>query len=217
MECLVERFNGSCEILVVSESTDKTNEIVTEFSKSSPYVGLVTSSKRLGKGGAFKKGFANSHGEVVMLLDSDLPVSISDVEKLIFAMGEVDVAIASREVDGTIILVERPFTREFASKAFSLFFNVLFDLGVKDTQCGCKAFKREVLQDVLCKVESNGFEFDAELLFKCKRKGYTVKEIPVTWSYKADSKLDLSTDMLKMAMGVLKFWAKNMRRTSDLS
>jgi len=208
LECLAERFNGSCEILVVSESTDKTNEIVTEFAKSSPYVGLVTSSKRLGKGGAFKKGFANSHGEVVMLLDSDLPVSISDVEKLIFAIGEVDVAIASREVDGTIILVERPLTREFASKAFSLFFNVLFDLGVKDTQCGCKAFKREVLQNVLCKVESNGFEFDAELLFKCKRKGYTIKEVPVNWSYKPDSKLNLFNDTLKMGKGVLKLWLK---------
>ena len=208
LDCLVERFDSSCEILVVSESTDKTNEIVTEFSKNSPYVGLVASSKRLGKGGAFKKGFANSHGEVVMLLDSDLPVPISDVEKLIFTIGKVDVAVASREVDGTKILVERPLTREFASKAFSLFFNALFDVGVKDTQCGCKAFKRKVLQNVLCDVESNGFEFDAELLFKCKRKGYTVEEVPVTWSYKSDSKLDLSMDTLKMGKGVLKLWVK---------
>ncbi len=208
LDCLLERFDGSCEILVVSESTDKTDNIVTEFSKNSPNVMLVASTKRLGKGGAFKKGFANSQGEIVMLLDSDLPVPVSDVEKLIGYVGNVDVAIASREVYGTKILIARPPTRGFASKAFSLVFNALFDLKVRDTQCGCKAFRRDVLQNVLYTVESNGFEFDAELLFKCKRKGYNIEEVPVTWSYKSDSKLDLSTDMLKMAKGVLILWVK---------
>lgn len=208
LDCLVERFNGSVEILVVSESKDKTDDIVTEFSKNNRQVKLVASTRRLGKGGAFKKGFASSHGEIVMLLDSDLPVPVSDVEKLIDYVGKVDVAVASREVYGTKILVARPATRVFASKAFSMFFNALFDLNVKDTQCGCKAFKREVLQNVLGTVESNGFEFDAELLFKCKRKGYNIEEVPVTWSYKSDSKLDLSTDTLKMTKGVLRLWVK---------
>lgn len=208
LDCLVDRFNGFCEILVVSESTDETNAIVTAFSKNSPHVKLIASTKRLGKGGAFKKGFANSHGEVVMLLDSDLPVPISDVEKLVSSIGKVDVAVASREIDGAKIVVDRPLVRTVASKAFSLAFNSLFDLGVKDTQCGCKAFKREVLQNVLCKVESDGFEFDAELLFKSKKRGYRIREVPVTWSYKADSKLDLFKDTLKMGTGVLRLWVK---------
>lgn len=208
LECLVERFKGSCEILVVSESTDKTDDIVNEFSKKSPVVKLLTSPKRLGKGGAFKKGVRNSHGEVIMLLDSDLPVPVSDVEKLASCVGDVDVAVASREVYGTKILVERPPARVFASKAFSLFFNALFNLNVKDTQCGCKAFKREALQNVLFTVESDGFEFDAELLWKCKKKGYIIKEVPVTWSYTTDSKLNLGEDTLKMALNVLRLWVK---------
>ena len=87
-------------------------------------------------------------------------------------------------------------------------FNALFNLNVKDTQCGCKAFKKEVLEKVLYNVESNGFEFDAELLFKCKRAGYKIREVPVTWSYKPDSKLSLFQDTLKMGRGVLKLWVK---------
>ena len=116
-----------------------------------------------------------------MLLDSDLPVPISDIEKVVSWVEQVDVAIASREVEGTKILVYPPLARVFASKAFSRIFNALFDLNVKDTQCGCKAFKKEVLKKVLYGVESNGFEFDAELLFKCKRAGYKIGEVPVTW------------------------------------
>ena len=208
LECLVERFNGSCEILVVSESKDRTDDIVTEFSKNSAVVKLIASTKRLGKGGAFKKGAKMSHGEIVMLLDADLPVPVSDVEKVASHVGEVDVAVASREVKETKILVSPPLGRVFAGKAFSRIFNTLFKLDVKDPQCGCKAFKREVLQNVLDTVESTGFEFDAELLFKCKRKGYTIKEIPVTWSYEPDSKLNLFTDTLKMGKGVLKLWVK---------
>jgi glycosyltransferase involved in cell wall biosynthesis len=208
LESLVERFNGFCEILIVSESADKTDDIVTQFSKNSAVVKLITSSKRLGKGGAFKKGVKNSQGEIVMMLDSDLPVPVSDVEKVASYLGEVDVAVASREVKGTKILVYPPLARVFAGKAFSRIFNALFKLNVKDTQCGCKAFKREALEDVLYTVESNGFEFDAELLFKCKKNGYTIKEVPVTWSYKSDSKLNLFKDTLKMGKGVLKLWVK---------
>ena len=216
LECLVERFNGSCEIIVVSESTDKTNDIVNEFSKTSGVVKLLASPKRLGKGGAFKKGVRNSRGEIVMLLDSDLPVPVSDVEKLASCVEDVDVAVASREVYGAKILVERPPARVFASKAFSLFFNALFNLNVKDTQCGCKAFKRETLQDVLFTVESDGFEFDAELLWKCKKKGYSIKEVPVTWSHTTASKLNLGEDTLKMALDVLKLWVKTRTAAPDL-
>ena len=208
LEHLIEKFAKSCEILIVSESTDKTNAIVLEFSETAPFVKLVTSAKRLGKGGAFKKGFENSHGKIVMLLDSDLPVLLSDIENVMSFIGEVDVAVASREVEGTRIVVYPPLVRVFAGKVFSKLFNLLFGLNVKDTQCGCKAFKREVLENVLPAVESNGFEFDAELLFRCKKMGYTIKEVPVNWSYKPDSKLNLFKDTLSMGKGVLKLWLK---------
>jgi len=208
LEKLVEKFNESCEILIVSESTDKTDDIVKKFSKTAPFVKLVTSAKRLGKGGAFKKGFKNSHGKIVMLLDSDLPIFLSDVKKIISSIGEIDVAVASREVEGTRILVYPPLIRVFAGKSFSKLFNLLFNLQVKDTQCGCKAFKKEVLEKVLPTVESNGFEFDAELLFRCKKMGYKIKEIPVNWSYKPNSKLNLFRDTINMGKGVLKLWIK---------
>jgi glycosyltransferase involved in cell wall biosynthesis len=208
LESLIKEFDGSCEIIIVSESNDKTDDIVKGFSNNSAFVKLLTSGKRLGKGGAFKKGVKYAHSEIVMLLDSDLPVPVSDIEKVVSMVRKVDVAVASREVDGTKILVYPPLVRVFAGKAFSRIFNLLFKLNVKDTQCGCKAFKKEVLEKVLYSVESNGFEFDAELLFKCKRAGYKIREVPVTWSYKPDSKLNFFRDTLKMGSGVLKLWVK---------
>jgi glycosyltransferase involved in cell wall biosynthesis len=208
LENLVERFSESCEILVVSESTDKTDDIVINFSKTAPLVKLITSDKRLGKGGAFKKGAENSHGEIVMLLDSDLPIFLSDVENILSSIGETDIAVASREIEGTRILVYPPLIRVFAGKVYAKLVNILFSLHVKDPQCGCKAFKKEVLEKVLPTVESNGFEFDTELLFRCNKMGYKIKEIPVNWSYKPDSKLNLFEDTINMGKGVLKLWLK---------
>ncbi len=60
LESLVNRFNGSCEIIIVSESSDKTDYIVKEFSKDSAVIKLLSSTQRLGKGGAFKKGVRNA-------------------------------------------------------------------------------------------------------------------------------------------------------------
>lgn len=208
LEKLIDNFNESCEILIVSEGTDRTDDIVKNFSKTVPFVRLVTSTERLGKGGAFKKGFKNSHGEIVMLLDSDLPVLLSDIKNIIAAISEIDVAVGSREIEGTKILVYPPLIRVFAGKVFAKLFNLLFNLHVKDPQCGCKAFKKEVLKKVLPTVESNGFEFDAELLFRCKKMGYKIKELPINWSYKPDSKLNLFRDTINMGKGVLKLWIK---------
>jgi hypothetical protein len=143
-----------------------------------------------------------------MLLDSDLPIYLSDVKNIISAIGEIDVAVGSREIEGTRILVWPPHIRVFAGRVFAKLFNLLFNLHVKDPQCGCKAFKKEVLEKVLPTVESNGFEFDAELLFRCKKMGYKIKEIPVNWSYKPDSKLNLFRDTINMGKGVLKLWIK---------
>jgi len=208
LETLVGRFSESCEILVVSESVDDTDDLVTNFSKTAPLVRLITSDRRLGKGGAFKKGFEHSRGEVVLLLDSDLPVFLSDIENILSSIGETDVAVASREIEGTRILVYPPLARVFAGKVYAKLVNVLFNLNVKDPQCGCKAFKRGVLEKVLPLVESNSFEFDTELLLRSKKMGYKIKEIPVNWSYRPDSKLNLFEDTINMGRDVLKLWLK---------
>lgn len=201
------RFS-SCEILVVSESTDKTNGIVLKLSQNVPNLRLVTSVKRLGKGGAFKKGVKNSRGEIIVLLDSDFPVLASDVENIISSIGKADVAVASREIEGTRIMIYPPLMRVFAGKVFANLVNFLFKLQIKDPQCGCKAFKKEVLDAVLPVLDSDGFDFDTELLVRCKRLGYIIKEIPVNWSYKPDSKVNLWKDAILMGRGVLKLWIK---------
>ena len=55
--------------------------------------------------------------------------------------------------------------------------------GVRDTQCGCKAYRRAVARDLFSRQTIDGFSFDAEVLFLAARAGYEVREAPFTLTH----------------------------------
>ena len=69
--------------------------------------------------------------------------------------------------------------------------NALFGLGIHDTQCGAKIFKKEVIEKIMPSMRSTGFEFDIEMLWRIKRAGYSIKEVPIIWRGKKDSRFSM--------------------------
>jgi hypothetical protein len=65
-----------------------------------------------------------------------------------------------------------------ATDGRKLLITTLFGYAARDIDCAFKLFRREVWQNV--SVNSGGATFSAELLVKARRKGYRVKELPVT-------------------------------------
>ena len=66
--------------------------------------------------------------------------------------------------------------------------------GIRDTQCGFKAFKKEVAHNLFRKLKIHGESkvikggmvaagFDLEFLFLARKLGYKLKEVPVLWHY----------------------------------
>ena len=68
----------------------------------------------------------------------------------------------------------------------------MFGLNFKDTQCGAKVFTKEAIKGVLPELKTKGFEFDVELLWKLKKKGYRVTEFPITWKHSEGSTFSLA-------------------------
>jgi hypothetical protein len=73
--------------------------------------------------------------------------------------------------------------------------------GIQDTQCGFKAFRHDVAQHVFSRVQLYGADakvvqgaavtaFDVEVLFLARKFGYRIKEVPVTWRYGVETKVD---------------------------
>ena len=68
----------------------------------------------------------------------------------------------------------------------------------EDTQCGFKMFDRASALDLFSVQQMNGIGFDVELLFIAKRRGYKIREVPITWYFDADSRMRLVQDSLNI-------------------
>lgn len=179
------------EIIVICDGHDSTAEIVKKMAEKCTRIKLFEFSSRLGKGGATIEGFKKSNKKILGFVDADGAVSPYQFEKLLSELKNYDCAIASRRVKDSQILKRQPLKREVLSKIFNIIVNRLFDLKIKDTQCGAKVFKREVVDRVLPKLKSTGFEFDVELLWRIKNEGFSIKEVPITWQHTDESSFSL--------------------------
>ena len=193
------------EIIVVCDGCqDHTPMIVKDFTEINSRIKLLEFEHRLGKGGGLIEGFKNAAGEIIGFTDADGATSPFEYKKLIESvMKDVDVVIGSRKVKGAKIAVHQSIDREFASKIFNLFINMVFALSVHDTQCGAKVFKRDVIENILPKLVTRGFEIDVELLWRAKKENYKLKEIPIVWEHKEEAVFNFKF-IPNMFIGLLK-------------
>ena len=59
-------------------------------------------------------------------------------------------------------------------------------------------FNRRSAEDLFSVQQMTGIGFDIEILFLAKKRGYTIREVPITWYFDADSRMRLVQDSLKL-------------------
>jgi len=214
IEEAVKQTMGSYEIIIAENgSTDGTNIIAEELAEEDPHILHLHSDKRLGKGCALKRALKASRGEVIVFIDADLAACLDHLPVIMEPIKEgYDGAIGSRNVKGA--RVKRPLSRAIASIAYNTLVRLLFRGGIRDHQCGFKAFRRQALESLIEDVESDGFFFDTELIVKAKRKGLLIAEVPITWREPGNrrSKVRLFRDGVKMGLELLKLRMKLWKR-----
>ncbi|MBE9532002.1 MAG: glycosyltransferase family 2 protein, partial [Proteobacteria bacterium] len=182
------------EIIVVDDgSKDSTVEIAKSFGSKGKRlpVSVVENIKNKGKGFSVRKGFKNARGEYACFSDADLSTPIKDVDKLLEWLKEgYDVAIGSRALKESKVDLHQPWWREIMGKTFNKFVQVLAIRGIKDTQCGFKCFSKEAYTEVFKRQTIDGFGFDVEALFIAKKHGFKIKEVPVTWVNRFESRVN---------------------------
>lgn len=186
-----ESFPGQELIVVCNGCADATAALVNELNSSYPQIRLLDFKEKLGKGGAITEGFKAASGDIIGFIDADESVVPEDIAAMINALGDCDGLIASRRLKESRIFVKQPLLRRLASKAFNILVRLMFGLNFKDTQCGAKVFKKKAIKDVLPLLKTSGFEYDVELLWRLKKKGYKVREFPITWSHSESSTFSL--------------------------
>ncbi|MFC1893869.1 glycosyltransferase, partial [Chloroflexota bacterium] len=144
-------------------------------------------------------------GEVVSFIDADGATRAEELCKLVQELKKgVDGVIGSRWLPHSTILANQTFMRKLASRGLNLIVRLFFRLPFKDTQCGAKAFKKSAIDGVIKELHTTSFAFDIELLSHLKKRGYTVKEVPITWRDRGGSTLRMKTEIPKMALALLR-------------
>ena len=198
---------GTFEVLVAEDGcADRTPEIAAQLAAADPRVRHFHSDERLGRGGALERAFRASDGETLVYFDTDLATEMSHLEELVESVrsGEYDVATGSRRLPGR--KQDREPERGVASTGYNTLVRLFLRSELHDHQCGFKAFDREALFDLLDDVDDRHWFWDTEVLVRAQRNGYRVKEFPVQWEPKGDTKVDLVRDVFGMGSQILRVW-----------
>lgn len=183
----------SYEVIIVDDgSTDGSVDFVEEFSKENPHFKLIKNS-HLGKAGAVTKGVLEAVGEYILFTDTDQATPIEELDNILpyFNKG-FDIVIGSRNSQRR----GAPWTRLVMAKGMVILRTIIVGIGgISDTQCGFKAFRRDVARKLFEKINkiNKGFSeisgsrvsagFDVELLYLAQKMKYKIKEVPVSWLY----------------------------------
>ena len=186
----LNRLEGDAELIVVDDgSTDQTAAIVADVARTDPRVKLVRAA-HAGKGATVRRGMLEARGTWRFLTDADLSMSISELKRFLDAAARGgDVIVGSREADGARRIGE-PWSRHVIGRVFNWTVKLLVLRGIDDTQCGFKLFSARAAELLFPLQQLDGFGFDVELLFLARRAGLVIREIPITWVYGRESKVN---------------------------
>ncbi|WP_276260346.1 flippase-like domain-containing protein [Haloglomus litoreum] len=199
--------DDSFEVIVAEDGCeDRTPEIASRMAEADPRVRHFHSDERLGRGGALERAFRAADGETLVYFDTDLATDMRHLEELVESVRSegYDVVTGSRRMPGE--KQDREPERGVASTGFNTLVRLFLRSDLYDHQCGFKAFDREALFDLLDDVADDHWFWDTEVLVRAQRGGYRVKEFPVSWTPKGDTKVDLVRDVFGMGSQILRVW-----------
>ncbi|MDP2790118.1 MAG: glycosyltransferase, partial [bacterium] len=171
-------FKGDTEFLIVPNGcTDDTPAIAQSYAKRFPNVRAHVIPEAVGKAMAVRAGWERAKGDWVAFLDADGSTSAKEFQHIFSARRDADGVIASRWAPGAKV-ENRSVLRKLASYAFAAIVKILFWMPYRDTQCGAKIFRRELIQRILPFITVRNIAFDVELLLLCRRAGASIVEYP---------------------------------------
>ncbi|MEW5759047.1 MAG: glycosyltransferase family 2 protein [Candidatus Omnitrophota bacterium] len=169
---IMPHFAEKFEVIIINDgSSDQTAARLEELANKYVDFRIITHANNRGYGAALKSGFLNSKYDYIFFSDSDGQFDLSQIDKLITLINICDIAIGFR------IKRQDPLYRIINAKAYNLLVVMLFGLGVRDIDCAFKLIRKNVLDKINLKSESQFIS--AEFLIKAKKLGFRIQQCPV--------------------------------------
>ncbi len=189
------------EILVVDDgSKDRTCEVVETAMTTIPNLGLVRQLANRGKGAAVRRGMLAARGQIRVMCDADCSMPPEQLPRLLAPIiaCKAEVSIGSRYAEGAKTDVKQPKYRVLWSRLCNKVIQRSLVPGVRDTQCGFKAFTAEAARNLFSSATIDGWAFDLEILALARRRGFAIEEVGVEWKDDNRSRVNPLKDMWKV-------------------
>ncbi len=160
-----------CEIVFVDDgSTDSSWSVIETLSNGNASTGGIRFRRNFGKAAALDAGFAACHGDVVITMDADLQDDPKEIPRFLSAIdGGLDVVSGWKKVR------HDPWHKTMPSRVFNGLVSRMTGVRLHDHNCGFKAYRREIFDEVVLYGERHRF-----VPVLAAARGWTVGEIEVT-------------------------------------
>lgn len=195
------------DVLVIDDnSPDGTGRLADELAASWPWLRVLHRPGKLGLGSALLTGMAEALArgyDLYVTLDADGSHDPRYLPDLLAGMAEHDVMIGSRYVPGGGV-VNWPASRQWMSWGVNVLCRVLMRLPAKDCSGGYRCYRVALLRRAgLEQMQSRGYSFQEELLYRCCRAGARVGEAPIVFENRRAGASKLNPREVVRSMGVL--------------
>jgi glycosyltransferase involved in cell wall biosynthesis len=162
------------EVIVVDDGgRDRTAAIADRLAAENPRVRVVHHPVNRGYGAALRSGFAAAQYPLVVLADGDNQFDLGELSVLLRGLGKFDI------VSGYRIARHDPVIRRLYAFMYNRLARFLFNIPVRDVNCGFKVYRRDLLERLLPQLRSTGALINVEMLARARKLGATVTEVGV--------------------------------------
>ena len=198
------------QILVIDDnSSDGTAEIIKQLMVSDNKIELLSRPEKTGLGNAYRAGFAwglDRNFEYFIEMDADHSHGVADLEKLLGQADKYDLTIGSRWVKGGQIIGWAKH-REILSRFGSGYSRILLGLKVRDCTSGFRVFSKKAIKSIdFQNIQSNGYGFQVETLYRVHEAGLSVGEVPITFVERREGVSKMHSGIVFEAMWNVTKW-----------
>ena len=161
-------------------SNDNTLEVLKEIKKKFNSKTIIHDfSINEGKSETIRKSFikcVNDYNfEVISFLDCDLSTDIFECNELMDDVSDDKVIVFGSRISKIDNQIERRFIRHILGRLFSTVTYCLFNIKSYDSQCGCKCFRKKIVDDLFQKKFESNWIFDIEIFLRLKNIGFDLE------------------------------------------
>jgi dolichol-phosphate mannosyltransferase len=201
--------NPDVHVLVIDDkSPDGTGKLADQLKAKYANLEVLHRKSKNGLGAAYIDGFNNSINDFDVLVEMDADGS-HDPQDLVTILKEIpnyDCVLGSRWVPGGKV-VNWPKSREILSRGGNSYARLMLGIDIGDATGGFRAYKTSTIKELdLSDIDSQGYCFQVDMVRRLLKKGFKIKEVPITFTERTIGTSKMSRNIVLEAFLKIGIW-----------